>query len=370
MDLHGVQTVQAMGKDKKKVQFRLRDCSGDEVACCLWGKFADQVETNFEDWNNQMVILLIRFAKIGFYRGEVQITNAFDASIVDINPTFQEAVEFKEKMLANDLPLAVIEKKEERQIIQKKIEDWNDIEMRSISEILVATETGSCKVICSIESIDTDWGWFYFGCNRHNRRVTKLAGNGSGKISQVKKPLFNCDICRANISNVSPKYKLHLYVKDDSESCQVMMLDSVAQAIIGNTATELWDGSYDEVEDPNILPQPIENIVGQSFCFGISITNDNVSNGSVTFKVSEVWCGNKIQKIESQTEPSSCFDTNSSTLSGGEVILVDQNKESSSEGFSTPLLKRKEEDADLLDMNSTSKMKCTKMVKLEKTKTD
>lgn len=43
-------------------------------------------------------------------------------------------------MLANDLPLAVIEKKEERQIIQKKIEDWNDIEMRSISEILVATE--------------------------------------------------------------------------------------------------------------------------------------------------------------------------------------------------------------------------------------
>lgn len=29
--------------------------------------------------------------------GEVQITNAFDASIVDINPTFQEAVEFKEK---------------------------------------------------------------------------------------------------------------------------------------------------------------------------------------------------------------------------------------------------------------------------------
>lgn len=67
------------------------------------------------------------------------------------------------------------------------------------------------------------------------------------------------------------------------------------------------------------MPQPIENIVGQSFCFGISITNDNVSNGSVTFKVSEVWCGDKIQKIESQTEPSSCFDTNSSTLSGGEV---------------------------------------------------
>ena len=26
VDLHGVQTVQAIGKEKKKVQFRLRDC--------------------------------------------------------------------------------------------------------------------------------------------------------------------------------------------------------------------------------------------------------------------------------------------------------------------------------------------------------
>ncbi|CAF1912133.1 unnamed protein product, partial [Brassica napus] len=201
-------------------------------------------------------------------------------------------------------------RKEAKQIAQKKKEDWNEIEVRSISEILVAAEVESCKIICSIESVDTDWGWYYIGCNRHNRRVTKLAGNGVGK------PIFYCDICH-----------------------------------------------------PIILPQPIESLVGKSFCFGISISNDNVNNGSITFKVSEVWSGDKIQKIESQTEPSSCFDTNS-TLSGGDVFLVDQNKESSSEGFSTPLLKRKEEDADLLDMTSTSKMKCTKMIKLEKTKTD
>lgn len=38
-----------------------------------------------------------------------------------------------------------------------------------------------------------------------------------------------------------------MFVKDDSDSCIVMMLDSVAQSIIGSAATELWDGSYDEV---------------------------------------------------------------------------------------------------------------------------
>lgn len=43
-------------------------------------------------------------------------------------------------MLATDLPLAVIERKEAKQIAQKKKEDWNEIEVRSISEILVAAE--------------------------------------------------------------------------------------------------------------------------------------------------------------------------------------------------------------------------------------
>ncbi|CAG7885550.1 unnamed protein product, partial [Brassica rapa] len=59
-----------------------------------------------------------------------------------------------------------------------------------------------------------------------------------------QKPLFYCDICRGITPDVSPKYKLHLFVKDDSDSCIVMMLDSVAQSIIGSAATELWDETY------------------------------------------------------------------------------------------------------------------------------
>ena len=35
------------------------------------------------------------------------------------------------------------------------------------------------------------------------------------------------------------RYKFHLFVKDESDSCTVMMLDSVAQSIIGSAAAEL-----------------------------------------------------------------------------------------------------------------------------------
>ncbi|XP_018436132.2 uncharacterized protein LOC108808497 [Raphanus sativus] len=109
VSLKPVKTVQVKGQDRKVVHFRLADSSGNELACCLWGKYAEQLEVY--DEREQPLICLIRFAKICFYQGEVQVTNAFDASIVYLDPTMEEAVQFKEKLMEDNLPLAVIEKK-------------------------------------------------------------------------------------------------------------------------------------------------------------------------------------------------------------------------------------------------------------------
>lgn len=38
-----------------------------------------------------------------------------------------------------------------------------------------------------------------------------------------------------------------MVVKDDSETCNVILLGSVATSIIGHKAEDLWDGSYAEV---------------------------------------------------------------------------------------------------------------------------
>ncbi|XP_048620443.1 uncharacterized protein LOC106403353 [Brassica napus] len=152
VDLDGIQTVQARGKDEQRVQFRLRDASGDDVACCLWGRFAEQLDQVFQDNNNEIVICLIRFAKITFFRGEVQVSNAFDASIVAINPKLEEAIELKEKILSNDLPLALIEKREEKKLAKKQKQDWDEIPVRAISEILEATDavSGHGKLLVAI----------------------------------------------------------------------------------------------------------------------------------------------------------------------------------------------------------------------------
>ncbi|CAN6911401.1 unnamed protein product [Brassica oleracea] len=365
---HGaVAMVQANGNDMKRVHFRLRDTSGHEVACCLWGKYAAQFET-VKEANDESIICLIRFVKISEYRGEKQITNAFDASLVFLNPTMEEAIDFRQKMLNDPLPLAILDQSNENKIITKVAQDWDEVGVRCISEILQSFEADSCKIICSIESIDTDWGWLYFGCKRRNLRITRIGRKSSGKMIQSEKPQFHCEMCRGACSNIE-LFKLHLVVKDDTETCILMLLYTVAKTIIGSKDVELWDGSFDEIEDPEVIPQPIREMVGKSFCLGLAITNDNV-NGSETFKVSEVWSGEYIQRIESVSEPISLIETISSTLSGGEPLAIDHINENSSGDVSTPSNKRKEDECDQMDMTSTSKKLCTNIIKKEKTKTD
>ncbi|KAL0656011.1 hypothetical protein Bca4012_076595 [Brassica carinata] len=60
----------------------------------------------------------------------------------------------------------------------------------------------------------------------------------------------------------------------------------------------------------------------------------------------------------------------SEILAAYEVSMFNPNSRNSSEGVSTPFSKRKEDDAELKDITSTSKKLCTKSIKLEKAKND
>ncbi|KAF8083976.1 hypothetical protein N665_0741s0010 [Sinapis alba] len=227
--------------DQNKVQFHLVDSSGKDLACCLRGKYVEQLKAY--DEREQPLICLIRFANIS----EVQLTNAFDAFIVYLDPTMEEALHFKEKEI----------------VLQE--DDCNHLEIKMISKLFVANQ-------------------------------------------------------------------LHLIVRDDTETCKLMLFNTVAKTIVGHEAVDLWDDSYDEVI---------------------------VTYGAETFKVLEVWCGDKILKVESQSEPTSMIDTSSSTMSSCDVLMLEENSHNESEECKTPFSKRKEEDDDLPYIASTSKKLCT-----------
>lgn len=68
-----------------------------------------------------------------------------------------------------------------------------------------------------------------------------------------------------------------------------------------------------------MLPEPIRELVGKSFCFGISLANDNVANGSDIFVVSQIWSGDTLLNAVSHSESLSAISPGSSMISAAEV---------------------------------------------------
>ncbi|WZZ65408.1 hypothetical protein YC2023_076778 [Brassica napus] len=125
MELGELETIQVAGNPRRKVEFTLRDINKEEE-----GK----------------PICLIRFAKIGRYRGELQITNAFEASLLLINPAIPETVAFKQMWFVDeDKPLALWESNDDKlelddvRSIQDKRDKWLLFPKRTIRELLDST---------------------------------------------------------------------------------------------------------------------------------------------------------------------------------------------------------------------------------------
>nr|VDD12005.1 unnamed protein product [Brassica rapa] len=105
LDCGAVETIQcAGGNQRKKLEFTLRDINDSRIPCCIWGKFA----------------------KIGKFRGEVQISNSFDASQMIINPAIPDAEAFKDMDTGDDKNLMPYEINEDIQEYIKKQIDQAD----------------------------------------------------------------------------------------------------------------------------------------------------------------------------------------------------------------------------------------------------
>ncbi|KAH0863811.1 hypothetical protein HID58_081022 [Brassica napus] len=150
-----------------------------------------------------------------------------------------------------------------------------------ISELFISNQVENCKIICSIEVVDTDWSWFYFGHKGCKHRAIKL------QSTHDDIQLWRCEKCQVKINEVIPVFKLHLIVRDDTETCKLLLLNTVAKTIVGHEAVDLWDDSYDVIEDPELLPEQVRALEGKSFCFGIFVKSDNVRDGAATFRVLE-----------------------------------------------------------------------------------
>ncbi|KAG2241697.1 hypothetical protein Bca52824_090270 [Brassica carinata] len=140
-DIGDIEVVPVLGKDKKNLELTLTDTCDQHIACSLWGRFAEQVFSAYKVGKSANFLCLLRFAKINVYKGQIQITNAFEASTMVINPHGYDVHNYQRVMPTNELALS----NDNRGVVKPKgnkrqIDKWSLYPERSVLDIIMATE--------------------------------------------------------------------------------------------------------------------------------------------------------------------------------------------------------------------------------------
>ncbi|KAL9299413.1 putative nucleic acid-binding, replication factor A [Arabidopsis thaliana] len=393
------------------------------------GKYAEIVDQACQESTDNIVVCLIRFAKINLYNGNYivmcyyisilflktcpfiyktdsrSVSNCFDVSQVFVDPTLPELGLFNQSIPTDGLTLGSSGSFHKRFYAPKTGDDDGDYPRQTIKEVLTASDVlfinlfylltfllhfsyfklslliplyihlkvGKCKTVCTVSAIDTDWSWYYFCCRAHNEKVVKEEVIKLEDVKLPQKPRFWCEICNGFAKYVVAKFWLHLHIMDQTGEARCMLFDSHAKEILGTTAPELLDGSFDEIEDPTVLPDVINGLKWKTFQFLLCIQRENIFSGYDSFTVAQVYTGNIADEIvqedsDAYVDPSSLIsiEQGSLILTNG-VDLSDVNLSSTS----TPSSKRKDsDDVDENDQASTSRNKCSKMTMSEEGSVD
>ncbi|BAB01022.1 replication protein A1-like [Arabidopsis thaliana] len=344
--------------------FKPRDT---RLACTLWGKYAEIVDQACQESTDGIVVCLIRFAKINLYNDTRSVSNSFDVSQVFVDHTLAELGLFKQSIPTDGLTLGSSGSFHKRLYAPRTGDDDGDYPRQTIKEVLTFSDVGKCKTVCTVSAIDTDWPWYYFCCRAHNKKVVKEEAIKFEDVKLPQKPRFWCEICNGFAKSVVPKFWLHLHIMDQTGEAKCMLFDSHAKEILGITAHDLLAGSFDEIEDPTVLPDVINCLKGKTFQFLLCVQRENIFGGYDSFTVARVYTDNIADEIvqedyDAYVDPSSLIsiEQDSLMLTNG----VDLSDVDLSSTF-TPSSKRKEDDVDGNDHASTSRKKFSKMTMYE-----
>ncbi|XP_023645856.1 uncharacterized protein LOC17896650 [Capsella rubella] len=349
-------------KPKKRLEVELRDTSDQRLSCTLWGKFADSMWEACRKEERGIVICLLRCAKINTYNGDRSVSNAFDMSLMLLNPDYTIVNEFVGNLPNDNLQITFQDKNTSSIREGKDKDDYiNQFPMSTISDLLEANMEGKFKIICTVYHIDMEFGWYYFECLKCKNTCYLIPKKENEPPSKTKKPLFWCQECKQEVTKVVSRYKLILDVMDTTGESKFILFDTNAQKVVGHTTTQLLNGQYDEISDPTKVPEPLTNLVGKTYMFLATVETSNIIAGKETYKCQYVELGGDNKQVDHTEDSELPTDPK-------DVISIDQDQNcitnSSDNGdgnptaMTTPSSKRREDPNDENDQESTSKRLC------------
>ncbi|XP_018443582.1 replication protein A 70 kDa DNA-binding subunit C-like [Raphanus sativus] len=374
-----MEIVSVNGKDTQKISIELRNEEDERLPLVLWGKFAEDVSSAIKLHSEQSIVCVLRFGKIKEWKDNRSISNAYNVSSVALNPIMDEVQAFMSLLPKDDLALAIVDSKSNAIVsgIKEKDDFFFHTPRKTIAQVLESKQVEKCIVMASIGAIDSDMGWYYLSCKVCAKKVlTVPIEMEDGDDVDVGGHNYYCLKCKKNNPPLLPRYKLHLVVLDSTNNTKFLLFDNLAMQLLHKPCIELTGPVTDEIQDPDVFPPILNDLVGKTFLFKIGIERENYLYKNPTFKVLKIMTNigliNEFDAIGSPTESQSTSGGTFSALSdapeaslilhGGSSQLTESNEMTPAKRSRPPVVNLE----DAFDQNSVTRSACTIRVKKEK----
>ncbi|XP_065624645.1 uncharacterized protein LOC111994371 isoform X1 [Quercus suber] len=249
-----------------------------ELKISLWDESAETIIENDFKEDKGPYIIIVTSTTVKAFQGKLNL-NTTSASKVYVNLDITEVSELidRYKVVENEYDNVV------RSIPAR------DKKPKSKSELLLQTMMSLAEIkalewvegvkerfftcYADIVNIETEFGWNYISCQLCKRKV-KQQNN-----------IFWCNSCNSESQFLMPSYKLQIQVKDHTGTASFVLFDKDAEKIIQKTAMELSLKN----QEPNKVPQEIQNLLGKSYTFQIKVDDYNVKEGWEVYTVTSVF---------------------------------------------------------------------------------
>ncbi|XP_057439884.1 uncharacterized protein LOC130731626 isoform X1 [Lotus japonicus] len=266
------------GNVTRRIEMEITDDKG-KIKMSLFGKYVDMVKGFLAADGVRLAVIIVQFAKVKTYRGEVVIQNVMQATKLFWNADIPEVSVFRDGIalhgLDSDLPIGKIGGGFRN--VPANEEFISMYPKKNIVELHDTAEEGLFIVLGKISGLIEGEKWWYASCQCR-------------KAVTIEDGLYYCGSCCTHVVEFTPRFRLKFEVCDGDELATFVMFDTDCQNMLGKSCRELVMFSKGKASDE--YPDDIKALIGKEALFKVEKLSDHGTKYDDSYKVKKT-CDDK-----------------------------------------------------------------------------
>ncbi|KAL1339123.1 hypothetical protein AAHE18_U010800 [Arachis hypogaea] len=286
--------VEVVGNKGRQIVFTFEDLDKNRMTCILFGTLVDHILPHLDSIGPGPLIvaksflgyfffffketnLVSRIVRPALSIDKVHVQSSYYASKLHVNVYIKEVVDSKNRLGSTCQITSQYISHLSSQPSYSVSDEINGalVRLKSIEELLNCANEGSYWILASIVCLDVGKDdWLYKECTRCPQ---KLEG---------AEP-FYCKRCDQVDSNPLLRFRLQVIVSDGTGSITLVLWDREAMQVVGKTATEIKENSFDD-GDADTYPKALDSVIDTKLLIKVAVSSRNINGYDDVYNVMRI----------------------------------------------------------------------------------